>query len=50
MINVLMWRNVIPNFIGYTPKIYAEPSEAMILSGLVEAGAGIAIILNTATY
>ena len=35
------------DFIGYTPKIYAEPSEAMILSGLVEAGAGIAIILNT---
>ena len=35
------------DFIGYTPKIYAETSEAMILSGLVEAGAGIAIILNT---
>ncbi len=33
--------------IGYTPKIYAEPSESSVLSGLVAAGAGIAIILNT---
>ena len=35
------------DLIGYTPKIYAEPSESSILSGLVAAGAGIAIILNT---
>ncbi len=33
--------------IGYTPKIYAQPSEASVLAGLVTAGAGIAIILNT---
>lgn len=35
------------DLIGYTPKIYAEPSHSSILSGLVAAGAGIAIILNT---
>ncbi|MBS2905058.1 hypothetical protein KFV96_28500, partial [Klebsiella pneumoniae] len=34
-------------FIGYTPKISAEPTEATVLSGLVAAGAGIAIIINT---
>lgn len=34
-------------FIGYTPKISAEPDEAGILAGLVAEGAGIAIILNT---
>lgn len=34
-------------FIGYTPKISAEPTEAAVLSGLVAAGAGIAIIINT---
>lgn len=34
-------------FIGYTPKIFAEPNEASVLAGLVAAGAGIAIILNT---
>lgn len=33
--------------IGYTPKIYEERSESNVLSGLVAAGAGIAIILNT---
>ena len=32
---------------GYTPKISAEPDEASILAGLVAAGAGIAIVLNT---
>lgn len=35
------------DFIGYTPKISVEPSEGSMLSGLVEAGAGIAIVLNT---
>lgn len=34
-------------FIDYTPKILAEPSEGGILSGLVASGAGIAIVLNT---
>lgn len=34
-------------FIGYTPKISVEPNEASMLAGLVAAGAGIAIILNT---
>lgn len=34
-------------FIGYTPKISVEPNEASMLAGLVTAGAGIAIILNT---
>lgn len=33
--------------IGYTPKIAVEPTEATMLSSLVAAGAGIAIILNT---
>lgn len=33
-------------FIGYTPKISVEPTEAAMLSSLVAAGAGIAIILN----
>ncbi|WP_053985074.1 LysR family transcriptional regulator [Niameybacter massiliensis] len=32
---------------GYTPKIIAEPNESSILSGLVAAGAGIAIVLDT---
>lgn len=32
---------------GYTPRIIAEPNEGSILAGLVAAGAGIAIILNT---
>lgn len=35
------------DFMGYTPKISAEPTEASVLSGLVAAGAGIAIIINT---
>lgn len=34
-------------FIGYTPKIVAEPNEASILAGLVAAGAGIAVVVNT---
>ena len=33
--------------IGYTPKIYAQPSEATVLASLVAAGAGIAVIINT---
>ncbi len=33
--------------LGYTPKISVEPSEESMLSGLVAAGAGIAIVLNT---
>ncbi|MGG7144385.1 LysR family transcriptional regulator [Clostridium nigeriense] len=37
------------DLIGYTPKVLAEPSEGAILSGLVAAGAGIAIVLNTPT-
>lgn len=36
-------------FMGYTPKVLAEPNEASTLSGLVAAGAGIAIVLNTPT-
>lgn len=32
--------------IGYTPKVLAEPNEGILLSGLVAAGAGIAIVLN----
>ena len=42
--------NVIKSYselIGYTPKVYAQPSEGSVLAGLVAAGAGIAIILNT---
>lgn len=35
--------------IGYTPKILAEPNEGILISGLVAAGAGIAIVLNTPT-
>lgn len=31
---------------GYTPKIAAEPTEASILTGLVAAGVGIAIVVN----
>lgn len=34
-------------FIGYTPKIVANPSEASMLIGLVAAGAGITIVTNT---
>ncbi|MGL5378733.1 LysR family transcriptional regulator [Clostridium sp.] len=34
-------------FIDYTPKIFAEPNEGSVLAGLVAAGAGIAITLNT---
>lgn len=34
-------------FIEYTPKISVEPNEAGMLAGLVAAGAGIAISLNT---
>ena len=34
-------------FIGYTPKISVKPSEGSMLAGLVAAGAGIAIIVNT---
>lgn len=34
-------------FIGYTPKIFAEPTEASVVAGLVTAGAGVAIIINT---
>ncbi|AIY84069.1 bacterial regulatory helix-turn-helix, lysR family protein [Clostridium baratii str. Sullivan] len=34
-------------FIDYTPKIVAEPDEGSVLAGLVSAGAGIAIVLNT---
>lgn len=34
-------------FMGYTPKISVQPSEASVLSGLVAGGAGIAIIINT---
>ena len=33
--------------LGYTPKISVEPSEQSMLTGLVAAGAGIAIVLNT---
>lgn len=33
--------------IGYTPKISVEPTEAGMLAGLVSAGAGIAIVINT---
>ena len=33
--------------LGYTPKISVEPSEDNMLTGLVAAGAGIAIVLNT---
>ena len=33
--------------IGYTPKISVEPTEGAMLSSLVAAGAGIAIIVNT---
>ena len=33
--------------IGYTPKISVEPTEASMLAGLVSAGAGIAIVINT---
>lgn len=33
--------------IGYTPKISVEPAEGAMLSSLVAAGAGIAIIVNT---
>ena len=32
---------------GYNPKIVAEPNEASLLSGLVSAGAGIAIVAYT---
>lgn len=32
---------------GYNPKIVAEPNEASLLSGLVSAGAGIAIVPYT---
>lgn len=42
--------NVIQSYselIGYTPKVYAQPSEGSVLAGLVTAGVGIAIILNT---
>ena len=31
----------------YNPKIVAEPNEASLLSGLVSAGAGIAIVAYT---
>ena len=34
---------------GYTPKVLAEPNEGILLSGLVAAGAGIAIVLNANT-
>ncbi len=34
-------------FIDYTPKIFAEPDEGSVLSELVSAGAGVAIVLNT---
>ena len=34
-------------FMGYTPKIAVQPSEASMLVGLVAAGAGITIIPNT---
>lgn len=34
-------------FIDYTPKILAEPDEGSVLAGLVSAGAGVAIVLNT---
>lgn len=34
-------------FIDYTPKIVAEPDEGSVLAGLVSAGAGVAIVLNT---
>ncbi|WP_195988375.1 LysR family transcriptional regulator [Clostridium sp. D53t1_180928_C8] len=33
--------------IGYNPKISVEPTEASMLAGLVSAGAGIAIVINT---
>lgn len=33
--------------LGYTPKISVEQSEESMLTGLVAAGAGIAIVLNT---
>lgn len=33
--------------LGYSPKISVEPSEQSLLTGLVAAGAGIAIVLNT---
>ncbi|MDO5292307.1 MAG: LysR family transcriptional regulator [bacterium] len=32
---------------GYTPKVSVQPSEITMLAGLVAAGAGIAIVLNT---
>ena len=35
------------DFIDYTPKIVAEPDEGSVLAGLVSAGAGVAIVLNT---
>lgn len=34
-------------FMGYTPKIAVQPSQASMLVGLVAAGAGITIIPNT---
>lgn len=34
-------------FIDYTPKIFAEPDEGSVFAGLVAAGAGVSIILNT---
>ncbi|MDU5110904.1 MAG: LysR substrate-binding domain-containing protein [Clostridium sp.] len=34
---------------GYTPKVIAEPNEGILLSKLVEAGAGISIVLNIPT-
>ena len=42
--------NVIQSYsglIGYTPKVYAQPSEGSVLAALVVAGARISIILNT---
>ncbi|WP_294391015.1 LysR family transcriptional regulator [uncultured Clostridium sp.] len=33
--------------IGYTPKISVEPTEASMLAGLVSAGAGISVVVNT---
>lgn len=34
-------------FLGYTPKVSIQPSEASMLEGLVAAGAGISIVPNT---
>ena len=42
--------NVIQSYsglIGYTLKVYAQPSEGSVLAALVVAGARISIILNT---